>query len=278
MEQNTDPWKEWRKKGVGGSDAPVIMLVSPYRTPYQLYLEKLDLAVIDEKEQKSKEYIFAKGHKIEAQARSLLEIMYGGVEFRAGLIQMIDYPFLRASMDGANFEYEGGVGKEFKLVSKAEFDAGICPARYYPQIQHQYMVSGLKRIDIVLCIEVGKLKQLKIKEVYVPMDIEYIQRMAYQECLFWWHVENRIPPEKIRGDAVRITDKKMIAKLKNAEAISKKIEKIRRSLDELYIKRSDECVIIENMMNDLPDDLLYYQKKVYKKVIKKEIRIMSECI
>lgn len=40
LKQNSADWTEWRKSGLGASDAPIIMEKSPWSTPYKLYLEK----------------------------------------------------------------------------------------------------------------------------------------------------------------------------------------------------------------------------------------------
>ena len=36
-----EEWLEWRREGIGASDAPVIMGVSPWTTPLQLWENKL---------------------------------------------------------------------------------------------------------------------------------------------------------------------------------------------------------------------------------------------
>jgi putative phage-type endonuclease len=269
MDQGSNEWLQWRNQGIGSSDAPSIMGVG-YKTPRQLYLEKTGQVkvAIDQ----GKQWLFEKGHKVERQARALLEIEHGGVEFKAGLIQMIDYPFIRASMDGANFELSEG--KEFKLVSKAEFDAGVCPERYYPQIMHQYLVSGLKKIDIVLCCEVGKLKLLKIKEVEVPLDLEYIHKKLVPALFdFWWRVQNKVPPDLMPGDAIRIKDKKVIEKIKRYEATQKKLAKMRLEIAKL---ESGLPHILDDISTQMTEDFMLYNKKLYRKQVVKTVRI--ECL
>lgn len=242
MDQGTSEWQQWRFEGIGSSDAPVIMGVSPYKTPRQLWIEKISKKQNDD----DNTFIFEKGHKVEAQARSMIEIIYGGVEFRPGLCQMEDYPWLRASMDGANFDYEGGLGFEFKLVSKKEFDAGVCPVRYYPQVQHQYMVTGLRKIILVLCVCIGS--QVRIKEVEVPMDLDYIQqRLAPTLSLFWnHHVKENVAPEYCQGDAVRIKDKYVLDLIKDDQDAYKKIlkaigdiKKLEQRIDMLRLNRQE---------------------------------------
>lgn len=38
--QNTQEWEKFRLQKIGASDAPIIMGVSPWKTPFQLWLEK----------------------------------------------------------------------------------------------------------------------------------------------------------------------------------------------------------------------------------------------
>ncbi len=41
--QHSNEWLELRKNKIGASDAPIIMKVSPWKTPYRLWEEKLGL-------------------------------------------------------------------------------------------------------------------------------------------------------------------------------------------------------------------------------------------
>lgn len=270
MDQNSSEWELWRNLGQGSSDAPVIVGDSPYKSIYKLYLEKTGQLKLTEKEIESKRYIFEKGHKVEKQARAMIEIQYGGIEFPPMLVQMADYPWLRSSLDGVNLAED--LILEFKLVSKKEFDEGICPARYYAQIQHQYMTTNIGKINIVLCCHVGKLKQLKTKEVYVPMDLNYIHGVLVPDHLkFKWHVDNRIPPELGRLDAVRIKDNGTISRIKKINSNKSQINKL-----ELQIKKLKASVMVaEDLLGyELTDPLMYYQKTFYKSETIKRVGIV----
>ena len=41
MQQNTEEWLEFRRDKIGASDAPIIMGKSPWKTPHQLWEEKI---------------------------------------------------------------------------------------------------------------------------------------------------------------------------------------------------------------------------------------------
>ena len=72
IEQGTKRWLEERMSYIGGSDAPIIMGVSPWKTPYQLWEEKMGNVVED----KDKEFIFARGHRMEDKARRIFDLLW----------------------------------------------------------------------------------------------------------------------------------------------------------------------------------------------------------
>lgn len=45
-----DEWLDWRRKGIGGSDAAAVIGVSPYSTARDLYYEKLNIVTADDNE------------------------------------------------------------------------------------------------------------------------------------------------------------------------------------------------------------------------------------
>jgi len=68
MEQGTPEWLEMRKNYLGASDAPIVMKVSPWSTPFQLWRKKLGL-VEDEPENDNIRY----GKAMEPIARKAYE-------------------------------------------------------------------------------------------------------------------------------------------------------------------------------------------------------------
>src|SRR5271167_4178879 len=40
LSQGSDDWLLWREKGIGGSDAPIILEESPWSSAYKLWLQK----------------------------------------------------------------------------------------------------------------------------------------------------------------------------------------------------------------------------------------------
>ena len=43
-----DDWLEWRRKGIGGSDAAAILGISPFATARDIYYDKLNILAFEE--------------------------------------------------------------------------------------------------------------------------------------------------------------------------------------------------------------------------------------
>ena len=43
-----EQWLEWRRKGIGGSDASIVCGINKYRSPIELWLDKTGQAVFEE--------------------------------------------------------------------------------------------------------------------------------------------------------------------------------------------------------------------------------------
>jgi putative phage-type endonuclease len=238
MEQGSNSWHEWRDSGLGSSDAPVIMEAEgAYSTRHKLYLDKLKLSPVKtEKEIKSKKFIYDKGHHIEAMVRGRYEIKED-MCFASALFERADKPFMKASVDLCNHEKK--LIKEVKYVSLEVFDEGKCPAKYFPQIQWQYLITDYT-IDLVLATdymwvnEETKEEKIKIptkegfrtKEVKVKIDKKYCHDLYWAGCLFWnEHILKKIPPALSEKDAIPVTGKDVILLLKKYAAIEKKLDK-----------------------------------------------------
>jgi len=113
MEQNSENWHGWRQKGLGSSDAPVIMGVSPYKTPFQLWEE--NTMPVGYKKEKGNDFIQKKGHRLEILARADFELI-SGMTFAATTAEHREMPFLRASLDGWNANVKEAI--EIKFIGK----------------------------------------------------------------------------------------------------------------------------------------------------------------
>ncbi|MEM4217998.1 MAG: hypothetical protein QXZ09_08240 [Candidatus Methanomethylicaceae archaeon] len=145
IEQRTPEWLRWRQKGgdgnpyiaaLGGSDAPVVLGISPYKTRDQLRLEKIfgcDLTRVNE-------YYIERGYEWETAA----PIQLGLDPFAGGpaCFQSDDRPWQLASVDW----FERGRVYEFKWTSKEVDESFEVPPHWYAQAQHIMDVVGVDRV------------------------------------------------------------------------------------------------------------------------------------
>lgn len=212
-------WLAWRKKGIGASDSPIIMGVSPWKTPLQLYEDKTSDEI-----KESSSYITNKGNEVEPQIRAWLEINKN-TSFEPALIER---GIFKASLDGRS----GDQIAEFKYCGKEDYDSDVVPTKYWPQVQHQLMVSGA-RVCYYVCYagSTKKFESNMVKVLEVVPDLAYIEILKQKGEEFWYGVVTRTPPPPSDRDFKSIKGMGNVAKeylrLKN------NIEQLSLALDEV---------------------------------------------
>jgi len=208
LEQNTPEWLEWRKGGIGGSDAPAIMGVSPWDSPLSLWQRRMGLVPPKQMSQ-----AMQRGHQLEPVARALLE-KETGLVFAAMCGEHKKFPFLKASFDGVSMcrtalaeikapnlkDHASAIGTdpfdEAVDEEQAEVDAlaaieeehalvvnGLIPPKYWPQVQHQMMVSGIKKTFYCSYYPGHPVRELAV--VVVLLDKAYCEKLFKAEKLWW---------------------------------------------------------------------------------------------
>lgn len=189
LDQNTPQWLKWRKSKIGASDAPIILNVSPWTSPLQLWERKLDIAP-EQKESSA----MSRGKALEEEARmSFMELTQIAVEPK--IVEHEKYSWMIASLDGLSWSKKYAVeikcpGREDHLSALA----GVVPPKYIPQLQHQLAVTSLDMIYYYsydgrnnACIEVQR-------------DQEYIDKLIAEELKFYKCMVTCTPPELSERD------------------------------------------------------------------------------
>ena len=184
-----------RKNYLGASDAPIIMGVSPWRTPYQLWEDKLGLAP-DQKDN----YAMKRGRELEPVAREAYSV-YTGNMVEPKQVFHKDISYMMANMDGITDDHSAAV--EIKCPGKTDHNLakdGIVPEKYRPQLQHQLAVIGLNELHYFSYLDGD------IALVEVGRDEGYIKRLLLEEKKFWSCVQNLTPPSMTDRDYTERTD------------------------------------------------------------------------
>jgi putative phage-type endonuclease len=138
--QGTDEWLKARYDFVTASQVPVLLHLSPYQTPLQLFEEKTMREQLADNS--GKEILFQRGHNAEKAAREYLEKLTGET-FEPCVLASVAYPHLLASLDG--FSEKSGTIFEAKFVGAealAKIKKGEIPAHHIAQVQAALLVSG----------------------------------------------------------------------------------------------------------------------------------------
>lgn len=144
-------WLEYRTKGIGGSDVSVIAGINPFRSAYQLWLEKTGQT---EPEQADSEYAHF-GTLLEPVVRKEFTQRTGiRVRQKHMLLQSEEYPFMLADLDGVineNGEMAIFEAKTASAYKQEVWEEGI-PAPYIMQVQHYMAVTGAKKAYIAALV------------------------------------------------------------------------------------------------------------------------------
>lgn len=187
--QQTEEWLEMRKSKIGASDAPVIMGVSPWKSVYSLWEEKVGFRV-----NPPGTYAMQRGLDLEEKARKCFESKTNLIVFPRVMFHS-DYNWMMASMDGLDIEEKNAVeikcpGKEDHLVAVN----GMIPDKYYPQLQHQMEVCNLDKMfyfsfdgDDGVIVECQR-------------DDKYIKKLLKEERDFYDHMVDFVPPKMSEKD------------------------------------------------------------------------------
>lgn len=179
---NREDWLAHRTKGIGASDAPVILGISPWKSALQLFTEKLGLMEIAQAETEYLKW----GLRLEPVLREAYteetnRIVSTPTPWRVEIHP--DYDWMFATLDGWVFDEAKGHGVlELKTASSTqhrEWKEGA-PLMYQVQVQHQLAVTGLKWGALAVLIGGNTFLHYD-----VARDDAFIERLIKAELNFW---------------------------------------------------------------------------------------------
>ena len=190
-----EEWLEYRRRGIGGSDASVVCGINRYKSPVELWMDKTNQLPYQEAGEAA-----YWGTQLEALVRTEFTKRTGvEVQIVGQLLQSTEYPFMLANLDGICEHPEHGAcifeAKTASAYKAYEWENAI-PDEYQLQIQHYMAVTGYKAAYIAVLIG-GNTFRWKL----VERDEELISMLIPLEKDFWKHVRNNTPPPLDGSDA-----------------------------------------------------------------------------
>lgn len=184
--ENREAWLGERKKGIGGSDASVIVGLNKWKSPFTLWLEKTGQA--KEEDLSENEYVYW-GNVLEETVAREFSKRTGKKVVRRGLLQHDTIPFLLASVDRLVVGEDAGL--ECKTAwSRKEWEGDNVPDAYYVQCQHYMLVTGAKRWYIAALIGGNHFVMQTIER-----NEEDIAALLKAETEFWRKVDAKEMPD-----------------------------------------------------------------------------------
>jgi len=242
---NHEKFLAGRKKGIGGSDVAAILGFSPYKSPYQLWLDKTGRSERSESQSESAHF----GHLLE-------DVVAKEYSRRAGVkvqrvtkqLSLPDHPWAIGNIDRAiiNPEISGNVrfkdGKlttdkllECKTASEylaklfGEEGSDQVPDYYLTQCLWYLLLSGCQFIDLAVLIGGNKFRMYRIER-----DEDLIDSIFRQVKAFWFnHVVADVPPDPTCFDDVLHRWSKHV--------VGKQVE-----ADLKHIKLAEELITVQN--------------------------------
>ena len=185
-----EQWLNLRRRGIGGSDASVVLGVNPYRSVLELWLDKTKQL---EPEESTTEAAYW-GQVLEPVVREEFTKRSGLSVTRVPfLLQHDKYRFMLANLDGmiddpvyGKCVFEAKTSSAYKAE---EWETGI-PVSYYAQVQHYLAVTGWQGAYIAALIGGNDFIYR-----FITRDEGYIAMLIEEEQRFWDYVRRKeMPP------------------------------------------------------------------------------------
>ena len=186
-----EKWLEYRKAGIGGSDAPSILGLNAYRSAIQVWLDKKGL--LPEKEENEtlrfgrdiEQYIadrFEEYMAMQGTPKTTVKCNY--------ILRNKKFPFMLADVDRLIKGEQAGLECKFTLNREGhDYETGM-PPRFYVQAYHYMAVTGYKEWYVAVYVAQKGLNVFKIER-----DENEIRALTDVEREFWeFNIEQNQEP------------------------------------------------------------------------------------
>ena len=244
-----EQWLKLRRKGIGGSDASVVMGKNPWRSIQQLWEDKTGKTPVQEN---SNEYTYW-GNVMEGIIRK--EFMNRtGLKVRQKHFMMFhpQFQFMFADVDGIVTDERGEKcifeAKTVSQYREEEWRDGKIPVEYMMQVQHYLAVCGMQKAYIAALIGGNHF-------IYhtILRDEGMIAELVHAEKQFWnYNVKCDIRPEIDDSSATKdFLDKKYRDSVKDSVKLDRSLEAVLKQYQEVESQLKD----IEQKKNGLSNQL-----------------------
>jgi putative phage-type endonuclease len=246
----TEEQRQDRKNYIGGSDIAVILGLSPYKTPYQLYLEKKGHA---EPEPETPYQYW--GTRLEPILREEFEKRnFVSIEEPKDTKCHPLYPFLRGNLDGWIREwdeiFEAKTTLAYNRDKWGEDGSKIIPPEYIVQVAFYCSIMNCPTAHIAVLIGGNDYRELIYKR-----DEDLENKIIDEACKFWQSLQDNTPPNptNVTDLKLRFPQEKSEKKLQINNEISNLLTSLSEIKDEIkYFQEMEEKTKF-NVLNFMQD-------------------------
>lgn len=202
--KDTEQWHQLRGLGIGGSDAGIVMNVSQYHTPYELWEQKCG---ISERLFTTNEAI-EKGNALEPIMFNLFKTLYSSkyevIDTKDISLSNKQFPFMRANLDGALIERSTEKKGILEIKSTTIQNAAMfnywnndnIPILYFFQCLHYLYTTGFDFAVVYAILDIPWLNKQETRLIKMyRKDLEAdIELLVKTELWFWDKVKTNNPP------------------------------------------------------------------------------------
>jgi putative phage-type endonuclease len=252
----TDEQRKQRNLGIGGSDMPIILGLSNYKTPYQLYLEKK--GILSTRDEMSPLQYW--GNRLENVIRDEF------ADRNNVIIQTPDttihpfYDFMRANIDGYIVNWDAVLevkcSSQFMSHEWGLDGSDTIPMSYLVQVAHYCSVMNVECAYIAVLIGGHDYRQYKYTR-----DFELEKTVIQSASDFWEAIQNdKVPPatnqmdlkmmfpRHTSGKSISISDDiyNHILNINDAKLKIKELQEIEEQSRFTIMKYMNDCECLTN--------------------------------
>lgn len=225
LAQGSPEWLAFRRFKIGASDAAAVLGISPWKTPLQLWEEKINGT------ETAQNAAMTRGKNLEETARVFFNKLLKA-NFHPIVAQHDEHDWMIASLDG----FDPGLNALVEIKCPSKIGEEI-PAHYYAQMQHQFAVTGLEKGFYFEFIEDGVYSSTAVNR-----DDAYIKKLIAKEQAFEQSLRDFKPPVATDRDIVEYTDSLLVHNantLANLQAHIKRLEADYEDLKATLVKKCE---------------------------------------
>lgn len=181
-----------RRHGLGGSDAAAILGISKWKTPLDIFFDKVE----EDRVEQELTPVIEWGNRLEpVLVQKFQELTGKKVELREGIVKHPKYDFMLANIDGfipeENAILECKTTDRFMSKEWEEEGSDKLPDYYLTQCAHYAEVLGVDKVYVAVLIGGNNFKVYEYNRTQKLHDV-----IIAAEKHFWEsHVLTKIPPE-----------------------------------------------------------------------------------